>query len=154
MSTTRDLINLTGKLNNLGKDVFEKQQIIIEKAHKGEEKINMLKNGIIFNLSEIEINEEILNLLHYRHYVDLVQQIFLRWDEINDYSEQLYIEMGNHAKKMYEDFDEEIFDVAINELLFYKSKGDDDKIDKLLNIYLKLISKEWLDAKFLKSLKR
>ena len=42
----------------------------------------------------------------------------------------------------------------MTDLLFYKSNGDENKIDKLFSIYDKLIGNEWLDAKVLKSLKK
>ena len=155
MATANDITILSEKMNTLGKDVCEKQRIITEKAEQGRKHMNLLKMGTDFYIKEKEYNELIMNLLHYKQYTFVAQQFFLRWDEIDDsFSEQAYIDTGNFAKQMYDDFNEELFEITMTDLLFYKSNGDENKIDKLFSIYDKLIGNEWLDAKFLKSLKK
>ena len=157
MATASDITIISEGLNTLGKDVCEKQKIIIKKAEQGRKFMNMLKMGTDLNIKEKDYNESIMNLLHYKQYNILTQQIFLRWDELKingSYSEQAYINTGNFTKQMYDDFNEELFEITMTDLLFYKSNGDENKIDKLLNIYEELMGKEWLDAKFLKSLKK
>jgi hypothetical protein len=120
--------------------------------------MNLLKMGIDIKIDNY--NEAIMNLLHYSQYNIMMQQVFLEWnsDEIiesnGQCSEHLYIEAGKMAKQMYDDFNEELFDITMTDLLFYKANGDENKIDKLYDIYEGLIGKEWLDAKFLKSLKK
>lgn len=157
MATVSDITIISEGLNTLGKDVCEKQKNIIKKAEQGRKFMNMLKMGTDLNIKEKDYNETIMNLLHYKQYNILTQQIFLRWDELKingSYSEQAYINTGNFTKQMYDDFNEELFEITMTDLLFYKSNGDENKIDKLLNIYEELMGKEWLDAKFLKSLKK
>lgn len=160
MTTSNDILNLSQALDRLGSDVCEKQEIIRKKAEEGRKFMNILKMGKDVDLNENDYNGVIMNLLHYRQYNMLSQQVFLEWnsDELiksnGSYSEQLYIEMGKFAKEMYDDFNEELFEITITDLLFYKAKGNENKIDKLLNIYIDLIGKEWLDAKMLKSFKK
>lgn len=159
MSTTNDLANLSKVLDRLGKDVYEKQEIIGKKAEEGRKFMNILKLGIDMNINENNYTEIIMNLLHYRQYNILTQQIFLEWnsDELiksnGVYSEQSYIEAGKLAKRMYDDYNEELFQITMTDLLFYKANGEENKIDKLYDIYNSLMGKEWLDAKLLKSLK-
>jgi hypothetical protein len=159
MSTTSDIANLTKVLDRLGKDVSDKQEIISKKAEEGRKIMNRLKMGIDTNINENDYNETIMNLLHYRQYNKLTQQIFLEWnsDELIKsnglYSEQCYIEAGKLAKQMYEEYNEDLFEITITDLLFYKANGEENKIEKLYDIYHRLIGKEWLDAKMLKSLK-
>ena len=156
--TTNDITNLNKALARVGEDVCEKQEIIIKKAEKGRKFLNYLKMGIDMNLNENDYNDTIMNLLHYKQYNYLSQQLFLEFnsDELiksnGAYSEQLYIETGKFAKKMYDDFDKELFEIALTDLLFYKVKGDENKIEKIYSIFNKLMGKEWLDAKMLKSL--
>lgn len=154
MATASDVTHLSEALYNLGKDVHEKQEIIIKKAEEGRKFMNMLKMEIDFKINENSYNETIMNLLHYRQYNLLTQQIFLHWDELGySYSEQLYINAGKFAKQLHDDFNEELFYITMTNLLFYKANGDENKIDKLYDIYEGLIGREWLDAKMLKSLK-
>ena len=159
MATTNDIVNLSKSLNRIGKDVIEKQEIIVEKAKNGRKFLNDLKMGIDMILDENEYNETIMNLLHYKHYNYLTKQMFLEFNsdeliQINgSYSEQLYIELGHFAKQMNNDYNEELFEITMTDLLFYKANREENKIDKLYNIYFALMGKEWLDAKMLKSLK-
>lgn len=155
MTTTSDITYLSEASERLGKDVNEKQEIIIKKAEEGRKFMNMVKMGIDLKINENAYNETIMNLLHYKQYNILTQQIFLRWDELGySYSEQLYINTGKFAKQMYDDFNKELFDITMSDLLFYKANGDENKIDKLYAIYEGLMGREWLDAKMLKSLKK
>jgi hypothetical protein len=160
MATTSDIANLNKVLDRLGKDVCEKQEIIRKKAEKGRKYMNILKMGIDTNINENDYNEIIMNLLHYKQYNIITQQIFLEWnsDEMIEsngvYSEQSYIEAGKLAKQRYDDYNEELFEITMTDLLFYKAKGEESKIDKLYDIYHSLMGKEWLDAKMLKSLKK
>lgn len=160
MATKSDILNLTTALNRLGKDIIEKQEIIKQKAEEGRKFMNILKMGINMNINKNDYNETIMNLLHYKQYNILSQQLFLEWnsDELiksnGSYSEQLYIEYAKFTKEIYEDFNEELFDITMTDLLFYKANGDESKIDKLYDIYEGLMGKELLDAKMLKTLKK
>ena len=157
MATPNDIMILNNKLEELGLDICEKQKTIVKKAAKGKNIIYMLKVGIDMNLKEKDYNEIIMNLLHFKHYNYLVQHIFLEWDSIETselYSEQIYLKMANHSKKTFTDFDEELFTDTLTDLLFYKANGNENKIEKLFTIYEDLVSKEWLDAQFIKSTKR
>ena len=52
-----------------------------------------------------------------------------------------------------DEFNQESFEIIITDLLLYKARGDESKIDNLYSIYYRLMGQEWLDAKLLKSLK-
>ena len=156
--TTRDVEILVKSLNRLGPVICEKQEIIRKKAEEGRKLINLLKIGTDVGIDNY--NEAIMNLLHYRQYYIMMKQVFLEWnsDEIlqnnGQCSEQSYIEVGKLTKQWHDEYNEELFEVTLIDLLFYKANGDEDKIDKLYNIYSGLMGREWLDAKMLKSLKK
>ncbi len=159
MLTNTDINQLNNLLHRLGEDVHKKQTLIIEKAEKGKKYLNILKTGKNIDVKEDEYNDLIFNLLHYRQYNWLTQKVFLEWnsDELlkhnGSFSEQAYISMGKLAKDEYDDFNEELFDITLSDLLFYKANGDESKIEALYDIYHKLMGREWIEAKFLKSLK-
>jgi len=159
MPTLKDYMNLSRARNRLGKDICEKQDIIAKKAKEGRKMINMLKNKINIPINENEYNKNIMNLLHYTYYTRLIKELFLEWNNdeiigsIGESSEQAYIEAGKMAKEWHDDWNEELVNITLNDLLFYKANGDENKMDKLYDIYHSLIGREWLDAKFLKSLK-
>jgi hypothetical protein len=155
---SRDAEILVKCLNRFGPDVLEKQEIIRKKAEEGRKLMNLLKMGIDIKIDNY--NEAIMNLLHYSQYNIMIQQVFLEWhsDEIiesnGETSEHAYIEAGKMAKQYHDAYNEELFELTLTDLLFYKANGDEDKIDKLYEIYHGLMGREWLDAKFLKSLKK
>ena len=68
MATASDITIISEGLNTLGKDVCEKQKIIIKKAEQGRKFMNMLKMGTDLNIKEKDYNETIMNLLHYKQY--------------------------------------------------------------------------------------
>ena len=165
-STLNDITTLIELIttSELEEDIIEKQDNIKLKASKGRQFMNEVFATGTYPIEIVndnkKINEIILNLFHFRQYVTLNKHIFLNWEELpKSLSENLYIDMGNYVKKMNDDFDEDMFYDLIEELLIHKlnkfkgNANDENNAIKLFNVYHRLIGKEWLDAKMLKSLK-
>ena len=153
-----DMLLLAQSISRMDIDILEKIRVIEMKRKKGRQHLKRLKDGHDEVVYQHEYNDLIINLIHFKHYVYFMEQLFLEWhnDEIitHTLSEQMYLYAAAYTKELHDEFNKELYDITLYDLLYFKANGDESKIEKLHNIYLDLVGKELLEAKQIKSLRR
>ena len=142
-----------------GIDKVSKSHKITEKSKKGREMLTILKSGqdIIDKKNDpIHVTELLLNLLHFREYTHMFEKVFNEWDnpmfeETNSkLSEQFYINAARDVRDMHELVSDELFEITVLDLLYIKSNYDETKMEKIYDVCMKLVAKEWVESGLIK----
>ena len=129
------------------------QDLLIKKAEKGRQFLELLKTGEDVDCRKMDdktVTEIILNLLHFKQYAFMQQQLLAETN--NKLSENVYLLSAKTSKELYDLANGELFDSTIQDLLMFKCRFDESKRQKMYDICFKIVGKELLESGLLKSL--
>ena len=152
-------------IRNIEKNGFEqgvKSNILFDKATKIQKLLEIMISGkdLNYDKNDNKQNTELLlNLLHFKLYVLTYETIFNEWhnplfeNTNSKLSDKFYLIMANEAKQLHEIYNSSVYENAISDLLLIKVNYDETKIDKLYDVCMKIVEREWIDAGLVKSKK-
>lgn len=147
-----------------GIDKSNKKDIIVQKSNKGKQLLEKLYSGHNIDISNRMgdkkfITELIMNLLHFKQVVLCSEKLFIEWDNPllsklnNKLNDNFYLNAANSIKHDHELVNSEIFELTLADLLYAKSNYDENKVEHVMKLCMKLIGQEWLESGMIKSLK-